>query len=76
LADVNRGLDLSVFETTADSEEADLVVVGFGGAGAACAIAAADHGGSVVVLENQPEDRHTPAGSRPSTPWGAGMVSS
>ena len=42
-------------------EEADLVVVGFGGAGAACAIAAADHGASVIVLEKQPEDRHTPS---------------
>jgi succinate dehydrogenase/fumarate reductase flavoprotein subunit len=45
----------------ADFEEADIVVVGFGGAGAACAIAAADHGASVVVLEKQPEDRHTPS---------------
>ena len=42
-------------------EEADIVVVGFGGAGAACAIAAADHGASVIVLEKQPEDRHTPS---------------
>jgi alkylation response protein AidB-like acyl-CoA dehydrogenase len=42
-------------------DEADLVVVGFGGAGAACAIAAADHGASVIVLEKQPEDRHTPS---------------
>jgi succinate dehydrogenase/fumarate reductase flavoprotein subunit len=42
-------------------EEADLVVVGFGGAGAACAIAAADHGASVIILEKQPEDRHTPS---------------
>ena len=42
-------------------DEADLVVVGFGGAGAACAIAAADHGASVIILEKQPEDRHTPS---------------
>jgi succinate dehydrogenase/fumarate reductase flavoprotein subunit len=47
--------------TTPAYEEADLVVVGFGGAGAACAIAAADHGASVIVLEKQPEDRHTPS---------------
>ena len=44
-----------------DFEEADIVVVGFGGAGAACAIAAADHGASVIILEKQPEDRHTPS---------------
>jgi succinate dehydrogenase/fumarate reductase flavoprotein subunit len=43
------------------ADEADVVVVGFGGAGAACAIAAADHGASVIVLEKQPEDRHTPS---------------
>jgi succinate dehydrogenase/fumarate reductase flavoprotein subunit len=42
-------------------EEADVVVVGFGGAGAATAIAAADHGASVIVLEKQPQDRHTPS---------------
>ena len=46
---------------TADQDEADLIVVGFGGAGAACAIAAADHGAEVIVLEKQPEDRHTPS---------------
>lgn len=42
-------------------DEADIVVVGFGGAGAATAIAAADHGASVIVLEKQPADRHTPS---------------
>jgi succinate dehydrogenase/fumarate reductase flavoprotein subunit len=42
-------------------EEADIVVVGFGGAGAACAIAAADYGASVIILEKQSEDRHTPS---------------
>jgi len=44
-----------------DFDEADIVVVGFGGAGAATAIAAADHGASVIVLEKQPADRHTPS---------------
>ncbi len=44
-----------------DVEEADIVVVGFGGAGAACAIAAADHGADVIILEKQAEDRHTPS---------------
>ena len=50
-------------------EEADVVVVGFGGAGAATAIAAADHGANVVVLEKQPESRHTP-----STKMGGGAL--
>jgi succinate dehydrogenase/fumarate reductase flavoprotein subunit len=41
--------------------EADLVVVGYGGAGAAAAITAADLGADVVVLEKQPATRHTPS---------------
>ena len=44
-----------------DHLEADIVVVGFGGAGAACAIAAADHGADVIICEKQPEHRHTPS---------------
>lgn len=36
-------------------KEADVVVVGFGGAGAATAITAADNGASVIVLERQPK---------------------
>jgi succinate dehydrogenase/fumarate reductase flavoprotein subunit len=43
------------------SIEADLVVVGFGAAGAAAAVAAADLGGDVVILEKLPEDGHTPS---------------
>ena len=39
-------------------KEADVVVVGFGGAGAATAITAADNGASVIVLERQPKDSH------------------
>lgn len=34
--------------------EADVIVVGLGGAGAATAITAADNGASVIVLERQP----------------------
>lgn len=38
--------------------EADVVVLGFGGAGATTAIVAAQNGASVVVLEKNPEDTH------------------
>jgi succinate dehydrogenase/fumarate reductase flavoprotein subunit len=41
--------------------EADLVVVGFGGAGAAAAIAAADLGGSAIIVEKQAPSAHTPS---------------
>ena len=37
---------------------ADVVVLGFGGAGATTAIVAAQNGASVVVLEKNPEDAH------------------
>ena len=45
--------------------EADVVCVGYGGAGAVAAITAADLGSSVIVIEKQPADtdteiRHTP----------------
>lgn len=48
---------------------ADLVIVGFGGAGAAAAITGARRGASVVVLEKQAADRHTP-----STRMSGGLV--
>ncbi len=38
--------------------EADVVIVGYGGAGAVTAIAAADAGANVVVLEKNPAGRH------------------
>jgi 3-oxosteroid 1-dehydrogenase len=52
-------------ETTGWTEEADVVVVGYGGAGAVTALAAHDAGAKVIILEKQPEDtttetRHTP----------------
>lgn len=37
-------------------KEADVIVVGLGGAGAATAITAADNGASVIVLERQPSE--------------------
>ena len=39
-------------------KEADVVVVGFGGAGACAAIAAADAGASVILLEKNAEAEH------------------
>jgi len=41
-------------------DEAEVVVVGFGGSGAAAAITAHDLGGEVVVLEAQPPESHWP----------------
>lgn len=41
-------------------EEADVVVVGFGGAGAVTAITAKDAGAEVIILEKQSPQKHTP----------------
>ena len=51
------------------TDSVDLVVVGYGGAGAAAAITAHDAGASVVVLEKQAADAHTP-----STRMSGGLV--
>lgn len=51
------------------TDEVDLVVVGFGGAGAAAAITAHDAGARVVVLEKQAAGAHTP-----STRMSGGLV--
>lgn len=40
-------------------DEADLIVVGYGAAGAATALRASERGASVILLEKQAEDRHT-----------------
>lgn len=42
-------------------DQADLVVVGYGGAGAATAVTAADAGATVLLLEKQPQASHTPS---------------
>src|ERR1700741_4148484 len=42
-------------------DSADVVIVGFGGAGSAAAITAHDRGARVVVLEKQARDAHTPS---------------
>jgi 3-oxosteroid 1-dehydrogenase len=47
MADMNRGLDLAVFET-------DVVVLGSGAAGLAAALTAAVGGAAVTVLEGSP----------------------
>lgn len=49
----NGGADASAVEW---ADEADVVVVGFGGAGAAAAINASDEGASVIILEKAPEE--------------------
>src|SRR5947209_5763016 len=50
-------------------DEADVVVIGYGGAGAASALAAAEQGADVLVIEKQPQGRHTP-----STKMGGGSL--
>ena len=42
-------------------KEADVVVIGYGGSGAVTAITAHDAGATVLVLEKQAEDKHTPS---------------
>ena len=42
-------------------EEADIVVVGYGGAGATAAVATVALGGEAIVLEKQSEKKHTPS---------------
>jgi succinate dehydrogenase/fumarate reductase flavoprotein subunit len=56
-----------MYETTRWTEEVDVVVVGYGGAGAVTAIAAHDAGARVIILEKQPEDTTTEARHTPNT---------
>jgi 3-oxosteroid 1-dehydrogenase len=55
-------------------DEAEVVVVGFGGAGAVAAIAAHDAGARVLILEKQPKDTTTETRHTPSTRMSAGRV--
>ncbi|MBI4321178.1 MAG: FAD-binding protein [Chloroflexi bacterium] len=57
---------MSVAELTW-TEETDVVVVGYGGAGAVAAISAHDSGASVLILERQPADTPTETRHTPST---------
>jgi hypothetical protein len=54
------------------SEEAEVVVVGYGGAGAVTAIAAADAGAKVLIMEKQPADTPTSTHHTPSTRMSGG----
>lgn len=57
-------------------EEAEVVVVGYGGAGAVTAIVAHDAGAKVLILEKQPADRPNLTRHTPSTRMsGGGMFS-
>lgn len=54
-------VSLDSYSTPIDwQEEADVVVVGFGGAGAVTAITAKDAGAEVIILEKQSPQKHTP----------------
>ena len=56
------------------TEEAEVVVVGYGGAGAAAAIAAHNAGAKVLILEKQPSDSPTQPIHTPSTRLSGGML--
>ncbi|MCC8102089.1 MAG: FAD-binding protein [Clostridiales bacterium] len=56
------------------TEETDVVVVGYGGAGAATAISAHDAGARVVILEKQLEDTPTCTNHTPSTRMSGGGI--
>jgi succinate dehydrogenase/fumarate reductase flavoprotein subunit len=56
------------------SEEAEVVVVGYGGAGAVTAIAAADAGAEVLIMEKQPADTPTRTNHTPSTRMSGGGI--
>ena len=55
-------------------KEADIVCVGYGGAGAITAITAADLGAKVVILEKQPDDTATEVRHTPNTRSSGGVV--
>jgi succinate dehydrogenase/fumarate reductase flavoprotein subunit len=62
---IRRGIFM--YETNKWTGETDVVVVGYGGAGAVAAIAAHDAGAKVIILEKQPEDTATEAKHTPNT---------
>jgi succinate dehydrogenase/fumarate reductase flavoprotein subunit len=54
--------------------EADIVIVGYGGAGAIAAITAADDGASVVMIEAYPADTATEIRHTPSSRYAGGIM--
>ncbi len=56
------------------TDEADVVVVGFGGAGAATAISAHDAGAKVIILEKQLADTPTSTNHTPNTRMSGGGI--
>ena len=56
-------------QQTQPAPVADILIVGYGGAGATAALRAAELGAEVVILEKQPSDFHTP-----STRMSGGLV--
>ncbi|TBL76317.1 FAD-dependent oxidoreductase [Paenibacillus thalictri] len=56
------------------TDEADVVVVGYGGAGAVTAISAADAGAKVLILEKQLQDTDTSTNHTPSTRMSGGGI--
>ena len=56
------------------TEEADVVVVGYGGAGAVTAIAAHDAGAEVLILEKELQDTPTSTNHTPSTRMSGGGI--
>jgi FAD binding domain len=48
--------------TASSNTRADVVIIGFGAAGVSAAITAARSGASVIIVEKQSQDRHTPSG--------------
>lgn len=55
-------------------KEADVVCVGYGGAGAITGITAADFGASVMILEKQPNDTATEVRHTPNTRSAGGVI--
>ncbi|MDO8491315.1 MAG: FAD-binding protein [Dehalococcoidia bacterium] len=61
-------------QPTTWDEEAEVVIVGYGGAGAAAAITAHDVGAKVLILEKQPSDTPTVTHHTPNTRLCGGVM--
>jgi succinate dehydrogenase/fumarate reductase flavoprotein subunit len=65
-----------MYKTNGWTEEVDVVVVGYGGAGAVTAIAAHDAGAKVIILEKQLRDTATETRHTPNTRMSGGAFCS